>query len=101
VPNTLSAQSPAARRDRWTASRPRVGALHRNLSELVASAPSDQVGTLDRLRDAVTGLRAAMDAYAATDAGDPERLGAARQAQLQLEDALARVVQSPPAPGAR
>jgi hypothetical protein len=101
VPDALSAQSPIARRDRWTASRPRVGALHRNLSELVASAPSDQVGSLDRLRHAVAGLGAAMDAYAATDAGDPERLGAARQAQLQLEDALAREIQPPPAPGPR
>ena len=100
VPSALSAQTPAARRDRWTASRPRVGALYRSLSELVASAPKDQAGSLDRLRDAVAGLGAAMDAYAATDAGDPERLGAARQAQRQLEDALARAVQLPPAPGA-
>ena len=100
VPNALSAQSPAARRDLWTAFRPRVGALHRNLSELVASAPSDEIGRLDPLRDAVTGLGRAMDAYAATDVHDPERLGAARQAQRQLEDALAREVQPPPAPGA-
>ncbi len=100
LPSALSAQSPAARRDRWTASRPRVAALHRNLGELVASAPKDQAGSLDRLREAVTGLGAAMDAYAATGAGDPERLGAARQAQRQLEDALARAVQVPPGPGA-
>lgn len=98
VPNVLSAQSPAARRDMWIASRPRVDALQRNLSELVASASKEQAGSLDRLRDAVTGLRWAMDAYAVTDAGDPERLGAARQAQRQLEDAL-RAIQPPPAPG--
>jgi hypothetical protein len=99
VPNVLSAQSGAARRDLWTASRPRVEALERNLSGLVASAPKDQMGSLDRLRDAVTDLRSAMDAHAAADAGDRESLGAARQAQRQLEEAL-RAVQPPPASGA-
>jgi hypothetical protein len=42
VPNALSAQSAGARRDIWTASRPRVAALERNLSGLVASAPKDR-----------------------------------------------------------
>ena len=99
VPNALGAQSGAARRDLWTASRPRVEALERNLSGLVTSAQKDRLGSLDRLRDAVTALRSAMDAHVATDAGDRESLGAARQAQRQLEEAL-RAVQLPPAFGA-
>ena len=97
VPSALSAQSAAARRDMWTASRPRVDALEWNLSELVESAPTDQSAGVNRLRDSVAAVRSSMDAHAAT--GDAESLGAARQAQRQLEEAL-RVVQPPPAPDA-
>jgi hypothetical protein len=46
----------------WIAFRSRVDALDRNLGGLVASSPKDQVGSLDRLRDAVTDLRSATDA---------------------------------------
>ena len=99
VPNALSSQSGTARRDLWTASRPRVDAPERELSGLVASVPKDRSGRPGRLRDAVADLRTAMDAYATTDAGDRESLGVARQAQRQLEEAL-RAVQPPPAPGA-
>ena len=89
LPNALSAQSAAARRDIWTASRPRVDALERKLTGLVASAPKDRLGSLDRLRDAVTDLSSALDAHTAPDAfAAPESLGAARQAQRQLEEAL-------------
>lgn len=97
VPGALSAQTAAARRDMWTASRPRVDALEWNLSELTASAPTDQSAGVNRLRDAVIALRSSMDAHAAT--GDGESLGAARQAQRQLEESL-RVVQPPPSPDA-
>jgi hypothetical protein len=100
LPNALTTQSAAARRDIWIASRPRVDALQRNLSGLVASAPKDHVGSLDRLRDAVADLNSAMNAHVAADApGDQESLGAARQAARQLEEAL-RAVQPPPASGA-
>jgi hypothetical protein len=89
LPTVLSAQSTAVRRDIWTASRPRVDALERTLSGLVASAPKDRSGSLDRLRDAVTDVSSALDAHTASDGlGAPESLGAARQAQRQLEEAL-------------
>lgn len=97
VPSALSAQSAAARRDLWTASRPRVDALEWNLSELTPSAPTDQSAGVNRLRDSVAAVRSSMDAHSAT--GDAESLGAARQAQRQLEEAL-RVVQPPPSPDA-
>ena len=42
VPNALSAQIATARRDLWTASRPRVDALVRELGGVVASAPKDR-----------------------------------------------------------
>jgi len=51
-----------------------------------------------RLRAAVAGVSAAMDGYAAAGPQDREALGAARQAQRQLEEAL-RVVQPPPVSG--
>jgi hypothetical protein len=93
LPNALSAQNAAARRDIWTAFRPRVDALQRTLSGLVASAPKDRSGSLDRLRAAVRDLASALDAHTAPDAAPgspvvPESLGAARQAQRQLEEAL-------------
>jgi len=96
VPAALTTDSAAARRNVWLASRPRVEALERRLSAVVTSAPEDQVGSVGRLRDAVRDLGSAMDADAATDSGDRESLGAARQAQRQVEEAL-RVFQQPPA----
>jgi hypothetical protein len=96
LPNALSIQGASARRDVWTAYRPRVGVLQRDLNDLLASAPTERVGGLDRLRAAVSDISSAMDSYAATDAPDDrERLGAARQAQRQLEEAL-RGLQPPP-----
>jgi len=97
VPAALTTDNAAARRNVWRASRPRVEALERRLSAVVTSAPEDQVGSVGRLRDAVRDLRSAMDADAATEiSGDRESLGAARQAQRQVEEAL-RVFQQPPA----
>jgi Tfp pilus assembly protein PilX len=88
----LSTESAAARQNLWVASRPRVAALVSRLNGLVASAPkdrSDRSVRLGWLRDAVIDVRSAMDADAATDAaGDRKSLGAARQAQRQLEQAL-------------
>jgi hypothetical protein len=89
LPAALSAENAAARRNLWTAYRPRVGALENGLSALAVSAPKNRLGSLDRLRAAVTGLSSAMDAYTAADTlDDRESLGAARQAQQQLEEAL-------------
>jgi len=96
VPAALTTDRATARRNVWLASRPRVEALERRLSAVVTSAPEDQVGSVGRLRDAVRDLRSAMDADAATEtSGDRESLGAARQAQRQVEQAL-RVFQQPP-----
>jgi hypothetical protein len=89
LPAALSTENAVTRRDVWLASRPRVDALENRLNEAMASAPADQLGSLARLRDAVTGVRSTMDADAATAAlGDRESVGAARQAQRQLEEAL-------------
>jgi hypothetical protein len=97
VPGVLSIGSPAGRRGAWTASRPRVEALETELRPVVASAPKDRVGSLDRLQTAVIDTRSAMDAYAVTAfPDDRESLGAARQAQRQLEQALG-AFQPPPA----
>lgn len=97
LPYALSAGMAAGRRDVWTAFRPRVHALVDNLTEVVASAPKDRMPTLDRLRAAVGAVRSAMDAYATSGPDERETLGAARQAQQQLEEAL-RAVQPPPSP---
>jgi hypothetical protein len=104
LPVALSTEIVTIRRDTWLASRPRVEALENRLNEVMASAPADQLGNLARLRDAVTDVRSAMDADAATTAfGDGESLGAARQAQRQLEQALRRFEPRPgtyePRPG--
>jgi hypothetical protein len=64
----------------------------------VATASKDRMAAADRLRAAVTDASAAMDGYAAAGPQDRESLGAARQAQRQLEEAL-RVLQSPPVNG--
>ena len=89
VPSVLSTESPGGRRGIWTASRPRVESLENALRPVVALAPKDRSGSLDRLQAAVTDLRSAMDAYAATALPDDgESRGAARQAQRQLEEAL-------------
>jgi hypothetical protein len=89
LPGALSTENAVARRETWLASRPRVEALENRLNEVMASAPEDRLGSLARVRDAVIDVRSAMDADAATTAfGDREGLGAARQAQRQLEDAL-------------
>ncbi len=89
LPGALSTEVATIRRDIWLTSRPRVEALENRLNEVMASAPEDQLASLARLRDAVTDVRSAMDADAATTAfGDRESLGAARQALRQLEEAL-------------
>jgi hypothetical protein len=89
LPAAFSTENAVTRRDVWLASRPRVDAVEDRLNEAVASAPADGLGSLARLRDAVTGVRSTMDADAATAAlGDRESVGAARQAQRQLEEAL-------------
>src|SRR4030095_2220984 len=89
LPAALSTENAVTRRDVWLASRPRVDALENRLNEAMTSAPADQLGSLARLRDAVPGVRSTMDADAATAAlGDRESVGAARQAQRQLEEAL-------------
>jgi hypothetical protein len=98
LPYALGAASAAARRDAWTAFRPRVQALVINLNAVAASASKDRMATVDRLRAAVTDVSRAMDAYAAAGPDDRESVGAARQAQRQLEEAL-RVLQPPPAGG--
>lgn len=99
LPAVLGVESPAARRNMWIASRPRVETLQRSLGELAASAPPDRLGGVDRVRAAVTDLSAAMDAYSAPGIPDDrEALGAARLAQRQLEEAL-RALQPPPAQG--
>jgi hypothetical protein len=95
LPAVLGAESAAARRNMWTASRPRLDALERSLGEVVGSAPQDRLGGAERLRAAVTDLSSAMDAYAASAVpNDLESIGAARLAQRQLEDAL-RTLPSP------
>jgi hypothetical protein len=100
LPAALGAESAAARRSTWTASRPRVQALQNSLNELLSSAPEGRSGDVQRLRDPVADVSSAMDAYAAAEgADDLESLGAARLAQRQLEEAL-RGYQPPPAQGA-
>jgi hypothetical protein len=89
LPAALSTENAVTRRELWLASRPRVDALGNRLNEAMASAPADRLGSLARLRDAVTGVRSTMDADAASAAlGDRESVGAVRQAQRQLEEAL-------------
>jgi hypothetical protein len=100
LPYALSGGVAAGRRDVWTAFRPRVRALVHNLDAVVASASRDRTATVDRLRAAVVDVSSAMDAYAAAGPDDRESIGAARQAQRQLEEAL-RVLQPPPAGGPR
>jgi hypothetical protein len=95
LPAALAAESATARRNIWLASRPRVETLESHLSGVVASAPVEQQAALLRLGDALTDVRSAMDADAAAGAHDRESLGAARQAQRQLEEAL-RAFQLPP-----
>jgi hypothetical protein len=66
------------------------------MNEAEASAPKDRWSSIDRLRAAVAGLDAAMDAYAAAiPPADSEALGAVRQAQHQLEEAI-HAIQQPP-----
>ncbi|HEV8529441.1 MAG TPA: hypothetical protein VGS60_18155 [Actinomycetes bacterium] len=96
LPAALSTENAVTRRDVWLASRPRVGALENRLNQAMASAPADRLGSLAQLRDAVTDVGSTMDTDAATAAlGDRESVGAARQAQRQLENAL-RAFEPPP-----
>ena len=88
LPYALRAGPAVNRRDAWTAFRPRVQALVNNLNAVVASASKDRMPTVDRLRAAVSDVSSAMDGYAATGADNREALGAVRQAQRQLEEAL-------------
>jgi hypothetical protein len=88
LPTALSTENAVTRRDVWLASRPRVDALVNRLNQAMASAPADRLGSLAQLRDAVTDVGSTMDADAATALGDRESVGAARQAQRQLENAL-------------
>lgn len=89
LPSVLSTESPVGRRGIWIASRPRVETLETSLRTVAASAPQSRLDRLYRLQAAVTDLRSAVDAYAATARPDHgESLGAARQAQRQLEEAL-------------
>ena len=88
LPYALRAGPAVNRRDAWTAFRPRVQALVNNLNAVVATASKDRMPTVDRLRAAVSDVSSAMDGYAATGADNREALGAARQAQRQLEEAL-------------
>jgi hypothetical protein len=98
LPYALGGGPAVNRRDVWASVRPRVHALVNNLNAIVASASKDRMAAVDRLRAAVTDVSAAMDGYAAAGPQDRESLGAARQAQRQLEEAL-RVLQSPPVNG--
>jgi hypothetical protein len=98
LPAALAAETATARRNVWLASRPRVETLESRLSDVVASplTPPEQLGVLGRLREALTGVGSAMDADAAAAIpADGESLGAARQAQRQLE-AVLRELQPPP-----
>jgi hypothetical protein len=95
MPDALSATDPAARRATWQASRPRVETLQRALDDVVAGSPEDRQQASGRLRDAVGGVAAAMDADAAATADDGTTLGAAQQAHRQLEQSL-RALQPPP-----
>ena len=88
LPYALGAGPAVNRRDAWTAFQPRVQALLNNLNAVVATASKDRMPTVDRLRAAVSDVSSAMDGYAATGADNREALGAARQAQRQLEEAL-------------
>jgi hypothetical protein len=89
LPAALAAETATARRNIWLASRPRVETLESHLSDVVMSAPVEEQAALGRLRDALTGVQSALDADAAPGAPDDrESLGAARQAQRQLEEAL-------------
>jgi hypothetical protein len=98
LPYALGGGPAVNRHDVWAAFRPRVHALVNNLNAVVATASKDRIAAADRLRAAVTDASAAMDGYAAAGPQDRESLGAARQAQRQLEEAL-RVLQSPPVNG--
>jgi hypothetical protein len=98
LPYALGGGPAVNRHDVWAAFRPRVHALVNNLNAVVSTAAKDRMAAADRLRAAVTDASAAMDGYAAAGPQDRESLGAARQAQRQLEEAL-RVLQSPPVNG--
>jgi len=98
LPYALGGGPAVNRHDVWAAFRPRVHALVNNLNAVVSTASKDRMAAADRLRAAVTDASAAMDGYAAAGPQDRESLGAARQAQRQLEEAL-RVLQSPPVNG--
>jgi hypothetical protein len=95
LPTVLS-QDAVARRATWTAYRPRVEALLTSLNEVLASARQDRESSLDRLRAAVYELSHAMDAYAATpQLDDRESLGAVREAQRWIEQALRAIQRAP------
>lgn len=89
LPTTLSTPDVAVRNATWTAYRPRVEALMSGLNDAAVAAPKDRWEGLDRLRAAVTELGSAMDRFAtATAVNEGESLGAVRQAQRWLEEAL-------------
>ena len=95
LPNTLS-QDAAAHRGTWIAYRPRVETLMTSLNEVAASAPKARWTSVDGLRVAASELSYAMDAYAATPhPDDRESLGAVREAQRWIEEAL-RAIQPAP-----
>jgi hypothetical protein len=102
LPTVLS-QDVVARRATWTAYRPRVEALLASLNEVLASAQQDRWNSLDRLRAAVSELTYAMDAYAAApQPDDRESLGAVREAQRWIEQALHAIQRAPDSqPGER
>jgi len=88
LPYALGAGPAVNRRDAWTAFQPRVHALVNDLNAVVATASKDRMPSVERLRAAVSDVSSVMDGYAAAGADDREALGAARQAQRQLEEAL-------------
>jgi hypothetical protein len=87
-PETVRTDTGVGRPALWAAIRPRVDALESSLTALVASAGRDRVASVARLRDAVTDVGSTYDAYEAAAWAAPESLGAARQAQRQLQEAL-------------
>ena len=93
---TMLSQDAVARRATWTAYRPRVEALLTSLNEVLASAPQARWSSLDGLRAAVSELSYAMDAYAATPhPDDRESLGAVREGQRWIEQALRAIHRAP------
>jgi hypothetical protein len=100
VPTVLTDQDATARRATWTAYRPRVDALINTVRDVAASAPKDRSGDLIPLLNAVNELTHAMDLYVTAIAMDErEHLGAARQAQRSLEQALRAVQRAEAGPG--